>query len=290
MAASIEDIREYWGAKNIPQQWYSTKEPFSLQWYNDLAKARYSTYYEYIPKIAEFNSHPGERVLEVGVGIGTDLVQYAVGGAEVYGVDLGEDQIRLTELNFAVHGLKFAELRVANAEGLPYADEFFDLVYSFGVLHHTSDTQRAIDEVNRVLKQDGQAIVMLYARGWKHYVKRCLIQGLVRGKFFKYGRSWQAVYNDVSEVNGGSPQTGVYTRGQVEAMFSKFPVVEIRRMRLGEFIDYAPYATVKVPLLVKNFLNALVLENLFGENWIIKVGKYRPPTAARLSDVVFKHY
>ena len=290
MAVTIEQIRDYWGLKNIPQQWYSSKDAFSLQWFNDLAKARYSTYYEYIPKVAEFNCHSGEKVLEVGVGIGTDLVQYAVGGAEVYGVDLGEDQIRLTELNFAVHDLKFKELKVANAEDLPYPDGFFDVVYSFGVLHHTTDTKRAINEVNRVLKHDGQAIIMLYARGWKHYIKRCLIQGLVKRKYFKYGRSWQAVYNDASEVNGGSPQTGVYTYAQVEEMFRHFPTVEIKKMRLGEFVDYAPYSTVKVPIVVKRLLDALALENIFGENWIVKAGKYERPAKVKLRDVIFKHY
>ena len=260
-----------------------------MQWFNAIAEARYSLYYPYLEEAAEFRWHSKERVLEVGVGLGTDLISYAKHGSLVYGIDLGVDQIEYTKKNFKVSGQTFKQLRQGNAENLPFKNDFFDLVYSFGVLHHTPNTERALREVHRVLKKDGQAIVMLYARGWKHYVKRCLIHGILLGKYFKLG-SWQAVYNDVSEVNGNSPKTGVYTKKQVRAMFSAFSYIEVERKRMGEFFDYKPYRTLKFPRIVQNLAELLSLESIFGENWVIKAHKSPKPIPGKLRDVLFKHY
>jgi ubiquinone/menaquinone biosynthesis C-methylase UbiE len=287
--ADLEQVEKYWQGSNIPQRWYSSKEPLSLQWFNSIARARFEIYYPYLEKAAEFRWHAHEKVLEVGTGIGTDLVTYARNGSLVYGVDLGMDQINLTKRNFKTQGLKYVELHQGNAEALPFGDSFFDLVYSFGVLHHTPNTELAIDEVHRVLKDDGQAIVMLYARGWKHYVKRCFIHGILLGKYFKL-KSWQAVYNSVSEVNGDSPKTGVYTKRQVKAMFANFPHVEIEKKRMGEFFEYRPYRTVRLPKPVQNLANLFALESYFGENWLIKAYKTAEPGRGSLRDVLLKHY
>ena len=205
----ISSVKEYWKGKNIPQQWYSKKEPFTLQWYNEISFKRYERYYHYLKSKMEFEYHSGEEVLEIGCGLGTDLVQYAKNGSVVTGLDLNKDQINYTKLNFELRGLKYKELTIGSAEELPFDDNTFDLVVSFGVLHHTPNTEKAIEEVRRVLKEDGSAIIMLYARGWKHYIKRCLIHGILYLKFFRFGFSWKKVYNEISEVHGNSPKTGV---------------------------------------------------------------------------------
>ncbi len=285
----LDELKAYWQGKNIPQRWYSNKMPLTLQWFNDIAYKRYNVYYKYLAEDAEFTQHMGEKVLEIGVGLGTDLVEYAKGGAKVYGVDLGQEQVNLTKMNFEVRKLSYCELSAQDAMRIQYPDGFFDLVYSFGVLHHAPDTQKCIDEVYRILKEDGQAIVMLYARGWKHYIKRCLIQGLLMKKYFKLG-SWQAVYNDASEVNGGSPRTAVFTKKEVKELFKKFPHVEISKKRLGEFFEYRPYGTVKFPRWVANILHFFGMESWLGENYLIKAYKAEQPKKTLLKDVLFKHY
>lgn len=285
----IDEVRSYWQGKNIPQRWYSSKAPLSLQWFNEISHKRYTLYYKYLTEDAEFGAHAGEKVLEIGTGLGTDLVEYAKGGAEVYGVDLGEEQISLTKLNLELHKLKYNDLSVQDAMDLSHPDSFFDLVYSFGVMHHAPDTDKCVQEVHRVLKSDGQAIIMLYARGWKHYIKRCLIHGLIKGKYFKYG-SWQAVYNDISEVHGGSPRTAVFTRKQVRHLFKQFAYVEIHKRRMGEFFDYRPYGTYMFPRFVGRLCSLLGLDALLGENYLIKAYKATPPSKTSLTDVFFKHY
>lgn len=285
----IEELKAYWQGRNIPQRWYSNKVPLSLQWFNDIAHKRYSLYYAYLAQDAEFTEHSGEKVLEVGVGLGTDLIEYAKGGAKVYGIDLGEEQVNLTRMNFELRQLSYCELSAQDAMNIQYPDKFFDVVYSFGVLHHAPDTEKCIQEIHRILKDDGHAIVMLYARGWKHYIKRCLIQGLIMGKYFQLG-SWQAVYNDASEVNGGSPRTAVFTKKEVKALFKQFPHVEIKKKRLGEFFDYKPYGTVMFPGWFTRFCYFLGLESILGENYLIKAYKAVPPEKTPLKDVLFHHY
>ena len=131
---------------------------------------------------------------------------------------------------------------------------------------------------------------MVYAKGWKHYLKRCLIHGVLLGKWFKYGFDWKKVYSEVSEVHGGVPKTDIYSRRQVKRFFSKFGDVEIKKKRLGEFFEYKPYNTIKFPDFVKNIFFLFNLEGLIGENWMIRGQKSVFPKEAKLWEVWFKHY
>lgn len=263
-------IKEYWETR-LPQTWYSDKEVGSLGWFNEVEYQRYQTYYDYIPQVAEFSYHSGEEILEIGVGVGTDLIQYAKGGAVVSGIDLTESAIEITQRNFDVRNMEYKLLRVSDAENLTFDSDTFDLVYCFGVLHHTPKPSLAIAEIHRVLKDGGKTIVMLYARGWKHYIKRVLIHGILMGKLFKYG--YDRLINLQTEVHGSSPLTRVYTKRDVEQLFSLFGDVSIDRYRLGEYFDYAPYKTKKVPWFVKNIVDLLAVEKLLGENYIVKAVK-----------------
>jgi ubiquinone/menaquinone biosynthesis C-methylase UbiE len=289
-SVKLEQIKNYWSGKNVPQQWYSDRTPLTLAWFNELRYFRYKLYYEYLNEAAEFKYHSNEKVLEVGCGIGTDLAEYALNGANVSGIDLGNDQIDLTKLNFDLRGLKYELLEVGNAESLQFEDNTFDLVFSFGVLHHTTNPQQAINEIYRVLKPDGKAIIMLYARGWKHYIKRCFIHGILLGKWFKAGFNWKMVYNQVSEVHGNSPKTEIYRKSQLQEMFSNYNSVKLYKKRIGEFFEYPPYRTFAFPKFILRTFLFLGLESLIGENWLIKAHKAAPPPKVTLSKVIFEHY
>ena len=273
MNEKLQEIRKYWKGKMIPQQWYSDKIPLSNQWFNEITFKRYNIYYPYLYKWAEFKDHKGEKVLEIGCGVGTDSVEFAKNGAQVTSTDLGEDQINLTKLNFEIRNLKYENIEIANAENLQYNDKTFDLVYSFGVLHHTDNIDKAVSEIYRVLKDDGHALIMLYSRGWKHYLKRCFIHGIIKGKIFKYNFNWQKLYNEISEVHGNSPKTLVLTKKQILKLFREFESIEISKDRLGEFFEYKPYNTILFPKLFKNIFQLFGLEKIFGENWKIKIKK-----------------
>lgn len=126
-----------------------------------------------IPEFAEFEKARGLRVLEIGCGNGADGVMFARAGADYTGVDLTETAVEATRRHFAVENLK-GEFRIENAERLSFADESFDIVYSYGVLHHTPRPERAFAEVHRVLKPGGRALLMLYHRRSFNYCIRIL--------------------------------------------------------------------------------------------------------------------
>ena len=158
----IDEIQRYWNTRIHDLE--MTDEPVgTLGFFDALDDYRFDKL-RYLPQLVDFGGFRGETLLEVGCGIGTDLVRFARGGAEVTGVDLSPTAIDLAANNFALHGLAPAELRVANAESLPYADASFDHVYGHGVIQYTSDPAQMVRECHRVLKPGGTAIFMVYNR------------------------------------------------------------------------------------------------------------------------------
>jgi SAM-dependent methyltransferase len=158
----IEEIQHYWNHRIHDLE--MTDQPVGTKaFFDDLDDYRFDKL-RYLPQLVDFGSFRGQRLLEVGCGIGTDLVRFAAGGARVTGVDLAQTAIDLAGQNFALHGVAAEDLRVANGEALPYDDGSFDVVYAHGVIQYTADPARLIRECHRVLKPGGRAIFMVYNR------------------------------------------------------------------------------------------------------------------------------
>ena len=158
----IDAIQRYWNERIHDLE--MTGAPVGTkQFFDDLDDYRFDKLH-YLPVLVDFSSFRDRRLLEVGCGIGTDLVRFARGGAQVTGIDLSHTAIDLARKNFALHHLTAEELRVANGEQLPYADATFDVVYGHGVIQYTADPARLIRECHRVLKPGGTGIFMVYNR------------------------------------------------------------------------------------------------------------------------------
>jgi SAM-dependent methyltransferase len=158
---SISAIQRYWNAR-IHDLKMTRHEVGTREFFDDLEHYRFEKLH-YLPRLVDFGGFGSNRLLEVGCGIGTDLVRFARGGARVVGVDLSETAVRLARRNFELSGLD-ADLRVANAEALPFDDASFDVVYGHGVVQYTADASRLVGECHRVLVPGGQAIFMVYNR------------------------------------------------------------------------------------------------------------------------------
>jgi ubiquinone/menaquinone biosynthesis C-methylase UbiE len=158
----IDAITNYWNHRIHDLE--MTSEPVGTKaFFDDLDEYRFDKLH-YLPKVVDFSAFRGQRLLEVGCGIGTDLVRFAKSGARVTGIDLAQTAIDLARRNFELNGVAAEELRVANGEALPYADESFDVVYGHGVVQYTADAPRLIREMHRVLKPGGTGIFMVYNR------------------------------------------------------------------------------------------------------------------------------
>src|SRR5437667_4281103 len=152
-------VRAFWQAHPCGTK-FSDAEVGTREFFDRVEAHRYAKEW-HIPGAADFAAAKGLRVLEIGCGLGTDGVQFAQAGADYTGVDLTEAAIDLARKNFEQRGLP-GGFKVADAESLDFADESFDLDYSHGVLLHTPDIARAVGEIDRVLKPEGSAMVMIY--------------------------------------------------------------------------------------------------------------------------------
>ena len=214
-----DDVRRFWevhpcGAK-------TASAPLgSSEFFRQVERWRYSVE-PFIPQIAGFDSAKGKDVLEVGIGLATDFVRFVRAGARATGIDLTDAAVSAARERLALEGLE-AEVRRGDAEALPFDDESFDIVYSYGVLHHTPDTARAVREVHRVLRPGGEARIMLYSR-------RSWFALAVWGRHvLRRRRPWHSLARALAE-DLESPGTKAYTQRELEALFTPFSEVEYRR-------------------------------------------------------------
>jgi ubiquinone/menaquinone biosynthesis C-methylase UbiE len=214
--ADKESVQDFWEAAACGENLYLSG--WSQEDYLEQAKVRYQLE-PFILSFAEFPHYKTKKILEIGVGLGADHQKFAEAGAICYGIDLTERSIEHTSRRFHLFGLE-SKLQQGDAENLPFDDNSFDLVYSWGVLHHTPDTAKAIDEVFRVLKPGGKAKIMIYHKysfvGYMLWIR----YGLLR---LKPRTSLGEIYSNYLE----SPGTKAYSVEETEQLFSKFQSLEI---------------------------------------------------------------
>lgn len=158
-------------------------------------------------------------MLEIGVGLGADHQRFAEAGAELYGIDLTSRAVEHSQRRLELFGLSSC-LAVGDAENLAFEDESFDWVYSWGVLHHSPDTPRAIQEVFRVLKREGVAKIMIYHKWSMVGVMLWLRYALLAGRPW---RSLRSIYAEHLE----SPGTKAYSIVEARKLFADFADVKI---------------------------------------------------------------
>ena len=229
--ATLEAIEQYWNERIHDLE--IARHPVGTEgFFKDLEEYRFDKL-DYLPKVVDFSGYRGKDILEVGCGVGIDLVKFAKGGARVTGVDLAEKSIELAKRNFAFNGVE-GDLIVMNGEQLNFDDNIFDAVYAHGVLQYTADDEKMIGEIFRVLKPGGEAIVMVYNKySWLNLMS----------KLFKT----ELEHEDAPVLNK-------YSIRQVRKMFHKFPKVKIvperfpRRTRLHHGLKAKMFNDLFVPL------------------------------------------
>jgi len=221
-----EELREFWNAQTCGTSTID-KEKYSLEYFEEIEEYRYELQPE-IFNFAQFTRFHGKKLLEVGVGAGTDFIQWIRAGAECYGVDLTPESIEHVQRRLHLYGLECKDLRVADAESLPYVDNFFDIVYSFGVIHHSPNTIKALEEIIRVLKPGGKAKIMIYNRhslmAYFFWIRHALLK-------FKPWKSISWVLWHHMESLG----TKGYTISEMNTILSKY---NLKEYKVGTIFTY----------------------------------------------------
>jgi ubiquinone/menaquinone biosynthesis C-methylase UbiE len=221
--------REQWSQDPCGSHYDREHELGTREFFDSIEHHRYHDYAPWMPEVMGFNEFDGARLLEVGCGMGTDLLQFARGGAQVTGVDLTPRSIEISRNHLELYG-QAGDFVLTDGEQLPFEDESFDVVYSNGVLHHTPDTAGAIREIHRVLRPGGQARVMLYHRGSiAYWVNIMLRYGVLHAELFRGMTPGEIMsrHVEISE-NDARPLVKVYSRKQAQELFSMFKEVKIQ--------------------------------------------------------------
>jgi SAM-dependent methyltransferase len=226
------------------QQWTNhpcgTVDGFSeydLAYFEAVEHERYENYAPWMCEFVNFGSFTGKKVLEVGVGLGTDLVQFAKAGADVSGIDITPRHLELAARNFEVRGMR-ANLKYASAAEIPFESDSFDVVYSFGVLHHTDNTVRCLSECHRVLKPGGKLILGLYHRYSLFHAYTIFVNGILRGKLWRLGyRGLMSLIESGADGVNIVPLVKTYSKRQLRNILEDFPEVrlDVRHLTSRDF-------------------------------------------------------
>jgi SAM-dependent methyltransferase len=216
-----ERVRTFWEAEPCGAKHAATQEG-TPEFFAEVERAR-DELDPYIARFADFEGACGKRLLEIGVGLGTDFMRFVRAGAIATGVDLTEHAVELVRRRLALEGLE-ANVQTADAERLPFEDGSFDRVYSWGVLHHTPDTRKAVGEAIRVLRPGGEVCVMLYARhSWIAYAL-WVRYALLAGRPWR-GLAWVIAGHMESEGTKG------YTKRELRSLFAGLDELRIDKVR-----------------------------------------------------------
>jgi ubiquinone/menaquinone biosynthesis C-methylase UbiE len=215
-------VRAYWEAQpcGTTTPGVSEQPRMSEAWFAAVERDRYRAE-PFVHSVAQFTRWSGKKVLEVGVGAGADHLQFARAGAVLSGVDLTEAAIQITRAHLAAHGLH-SDLRRADAEHLPFDDASFDVVYSWGVIHHAPHPEAVIAEIHRVLRPEGTFLGMLYARRSVVTLKLWTRHGLMEGHPL-------TPFDRLVAEHMESPGTKAYTQSEVRKLFAGFSSCSTRR-------------------------------------------------------------
>lgn|SRR6185312_1602489 len=214
-----EQVKQFWEAAPCGSVDAGAVEEGSLAFFEEVERQRYEGD-DFMREVVGFDQWAGKKVVEVGCGLGTDLLQFARGGAEVYGIDLTEKGANLTRNRLKLYGLS-GRISVGDSESLPFESNYFDLVYSWGVIHHTPNTEVAAREIVRVCRPGGQIMVMLYHRRSLLALQAWAYYGLMKGKPF-------VPPSQIIAEKVESPGTKVYSPDEAREMFAGIKNIKIQ--------------------------------------------------------------
>jgi SAM-dependent methyltransferase len=214
--SSLDTVRDYWNRR--PCNLRHGTAPIGTKEYFDQVEARKYMVEPHIPAFTEFEKWRGKKVLEIGCGLGTAAVSFARAGADYTGVELSDESLKLARQRFEVYGLK-GRFYSGNAEELSNVMpvETYDLVYSFGVIHHAPHPEKIVAEVRKFMGPQSEFRLMLYAKNsWKNI--------LIEAGF------------DQPEAQSGCPIAFTYTADDVRALLQDYEVTDVRQEHIFPYI------------------------------------------------------
>jgi SAM-dependent methyltransferase len=240
----VDAVRAFWNTRPCNIR-HSAKEVGTREYFDEVEHRKYFVE-PHIPGFADFPRWKDKRVLEIGCGIGTDTVNFARAGAQVTSIDLSERSADLARRRLDVYGLSDrATILVGNAEELPglLPLQTFDLVYSFGVIHHSPHPRRIVDHVMSYMGPVSELRLMVYSR-----VSYKLFWIMKEANVWDMSRIDELIARN-SEAQTGCPVTYTYTEQTAGELLAGFRVLDVRKAHIFTWdVDaYRQYEYRKAP-------------------------------------------
>lgn len=263
---SINDVEKFWDDRPCNIR-HSKKSIGTKEYFNEVESRKYFVE-PHIPVFAEFSKWKGKKVLEIGCGIGTDSINFVKAGADLTCVELSDTSLDLCKRRFDVYGFK-ANFYKANSEELskvvPVED--YDLIYSFGVLHHTPSPENSLKEIKKYMKKDTEVRIMMYSRISYKTLHFYLKHG------YKFNFSIKKTIEYFAEAQLNCPVAYTYTKKELIKLLKDFIVVDIYKDHIFQY-DIKEYIKhkYKKTILFRYLPNLIIrfLERNLGWHFMIK--------------------
>ena len=209
MTATIEEVKKFWNDRPCNVK-HSKKEIGTKEYFDEVSRKKFIAEPHIIP-FSKFSKWNEKKVLEIGCGLGTVGINFATYGAEYTGVELSEESMKLAQKRFDVYE-QSGKFYCGNAEELSsfVPVQTYDLIYSFGVIHHSPHPERIVSEIKKYMNEDSTLKIMLYAKdSWKNYM---IEAGL-----------------DQPEAQYGCPIANTYTKEEVVELLDGYEVLSIEQ-------------------------------------------------------------
>ena len=227
--SNIETVKTYWDTRPCNIR-HSSKEIGTLEYFEEVEKKKFFVEPHIVP-FSDFPSWKDKNVLEIGCGLGTMAINFAKSGATYTGVELSEESLKIAKKRFEVYGHS-GDFYLGNAEELTslVPKKKYDLIYSFGVIHHSPNPRKIIEEMRPYMHDQSVLKLMIYAKdSWKNI--------MIENGF------------DQPEAQSGCPIAFTYTREEARKLLDGFDIIDMQQEHIFpyEIETYRKNNHVKVP-------------------------------------------
>jgi 2-polyprenyl-3-methyl-5-hydroxy-6-metoxy-1,4-benzoquinol methylase len=241
----IEEVKNYWNSRPCNLR-HSTKPQGTKEYFDEVEKRKFFVE-PHLVQFADFLSVKDKKIMEIGCGLGTTTINFAKAGAKkVTAIDLSDASLALAKQRATVNGLSsVVDFHHINAEELSkhLPQEEYDLIFSFGVIHHTPHPHKILQEIHKFLSPTGQLKIMVYYRySWKVF---WILLKYGKLQFWKLSKL-VATY---SEAQTGCPITYIYSKKEAQAMLNscgfKTTDIQVDHIFPYKIPEYVQYRYVK---------------------------------------------